>query len=145
MTMFFILVAIQGVLLLYHDPTPEHTQIWDFVTDMSQWSSTAFILTFLGIAAGIGLVGVAASTIFGFKTDFLILAGAVGGIMTMGVVMTNLAKVIQSDLIAYVFTTCSTAAPTACAPVNLILALTIGPFALFFIWTVIEWWRGKDY
>ena len=32
-----------------------------------------------------------------------------------------------------------------CPPVTFLLAITLGPIALFYVWTIIEWWRGKDF
>ena len=143
--MFLILIAIQACLLVYADQTPVNTNIWDFVSNMSRWSTIDFVLALFGIAAGIGLIGVAAGTVFGFKTDFLIFAPAVAGFITMGVVFTNLARVMTDELIGRIFTTCDVNQLSACMPVVLIIAVTIGPVAFYYVWTVIEWWRGKDY
>ena len=145
MTMFLILIAIQACLIIYTDQTPENTMIWQFVTGMNTWGTLGFILALLGIAAGIGLVGIAAASTFGFKTDFLIFAPAIAGLISMGIVFTNLAKALQDDLISRIFTTCDIANPLLCTPVTFIVAITIGPVALFYVWTIIEWWRGKDY
>jgi hypothetical protein len=142
--MFMVLIAIQACLIIYHDPTPENTPIWAFVNSLNQWNTIGFILGIAAIAAGIGLVGITAASVFGFKTDFLIFAPAMFGFITMGIVFTNLAKVIQSDLIGYIFTTCDINHPINCAPVNLCL-VPLGIVALYYVWTVVEWWRGKDY
>lgn len=144
-TMFLILIAIQACLIVYTDQTPINTDIWSFVTDMTRWGTLNFVLAIVGIAAGIGLVGVIAASTFGFKTDFLIFAPAIAGFISMGVIFTNLARVFQDELISRIFTTCDLASPLLCAPVNLIIAITLGPIALYYVWTVIEWWRGKDY
>jgi hypothetical protein len=145
MTMFLVLIAIQACLIIYTDQTPENTLIWQFVTGLNTWGTLGFILALLGIAGGIGLVGIAAASTFGFKTDFLIFAPAIAGLISMGLVFTNLAKALQDDLIGRIFTTCDIANPILCTPVTFIIAITIGPVALYYVWTIIEWWRGKDY
>ena len=161
-TMFFILIAIQACLLVYgghcNNLTPgldgifgtdddicsdAGTNIWEFIMNIDNWNSLTFILTLVGIAAGIGLVGVAAGAVFGFKTDFLLLAGAIGGIISMGVIFVNLANTIRDELIARIFTGCTLTG--SCSPANFIVAIIVGPFALYYVWTVIEWWRGKDF
>lgn len=161
-TLFFILIALQACLLFYGGHCNNLSagldgiygtdddvcndvgnNIWEFVTNIDNWNSLTFILAFFGIAAGIGLVGVAAGTVFGFKTDFLLLAMAIPGMITMGVIFVNLANTIRDDLISQVFTGCSLA--SSCSPANFIVAITVGPLALYYVWTIVEWWRGKDF
>lgn len=143
MTMFLILIAIQAGLVLYADQTPENTVLWSFIMGTNQWNTLPFVLGVIGIAVGIGLVGVGIG--LGFKTDFLIFAPAIAGFISVGIIFSNLAKALQDDLIARIFTTCDIANPILCTPVTFIIALTVGPVALFYVWTIIEWWRGKDY
>ena len=145
--MFFILIAIQACLLIYYSPedvADPGSSIWEFIMNIDNWNSLSFILAMVGIAAGIGLVGVAASAMFAFKTDFLIFAAAIPGFMSMGVIFVNLANAFRNFLTNTIFTDCL-AGVGNCAPVNTIVALTIGPFAFYYVWTIIEWWRGKDY
>lgn len=141
-TLFMILIALQAAMILYADQTPQSTSLWDFVTNIDNWNSTTFVLTLIGIAAGIGLAGIAASAVFGFKTDFLILAPAIAGLISMGVIFVNLANIIHDELVARVFTSCQ--ATVTCAPVTFILAVTVGPMALYYVWSVVSWWRGSD-
>ena len=28
---------------------------------------------------------------------------------------------------------------------NLAVSLLVGPLAFYYVWTIVEWWRGKDY
>ena len=144
--MFLVLVAIQACLILYAAPmtTTGGGSIWTFMTNIESWSSLSFLLGLIGIAGGIGLLGIAAGTAFGFKTDFLIFAGAIAGFISMGSIFVNLANVLRDDLISRVFVgaECTLA---SCPPVTFIVAITIAPIAFFYAWTVIEWWRGKDY
>lgn len=150
--MFLVLIAIQVVLVVYAGQTPEDSDIWKFVTNMQSWGTLTFILALVGIAGGIGLVGIAAATTFGFKTDFLIFAPAIAGFITMGVVLTNLGRVI-GDEIRNRFFSCVGLAGTELATctisqntmVTLAWAVSVGPLALYYVWTIVEWWRGKDY
>ena len=150
-TMFLILIALQACLLIYVAPgEAENTNLWTFVTNIDNWNSLTFILTLVAIAAGIGLVGVAAGSVFGFRTDFLLLAPAIGGIISMGVVFVNLGNVIRNELFSNIFSVsaggdCAIDAIATCTPVTYLVAIIIGPMALYYVWTVIEWWRGKDY
>ena len=144
--MFLILIAVQACLILYAAPmsTTGGGSLWQFVTNIESWSSLSFLLGLIGIAGGIGLLGIAAGTAFGFKTDFLIFAGAIAGFISMGSIFVNLANVLRDDLISRIFVgpTCTLA---SCPPATFIVAITIAPIAFFYAWTVIEWWRGKDY
>jgi hypothetical protein len=171
---FLVLIALQASMLIYAAPTSmtDHcgnvplaanyvtsdtceaaggtwyaysNSLWNFVTNLDNWNSLAFILGLVGIAAGIGLIGVTAASIFGFKTDFLIFAGAIGGFISLGgLVFINLGNMIKNELISKIFTDC-TPGVLSCTPVVYILAVTLGPFALYYVWTVIEYWRGKDF
>jgi len=147
MNMFVVLIAIQICLLMYTKQTPENNVIWLFVTTLSAWGTGGLILGIVGIASGIGLVGVAAASQFGFKTDFLIFAPAIAGFISCGTVLTNLASVMRDDLISSVFPACSIAAPlsVACGPVNIVLAVFPGILALYYVITILSWWRGQDY
>lgn len=143
-TMFMILIAIQAALLLYHDQTPQNTDIWTFVTNLDNWNSLKFITTLATIAAILAGVGIAGSTFFGFKVDSVLFAGAIGGLISMGVIFVNLANVLRNELISRFFYVAGCSLGNPCPPVTWIIAITIGPFALYYVWAVVEWWRGKD-
>jgi len=142
-SMFLLLVGIQAVLLLFAAQTPANTNIWSMVSNPTNWNSVPFILTIAGVAGTLSLVGIAVGSAFGFKTDFIIFAASVPGLLSMGVVFVNLYNVVRTDLIARLFTSCLTA--LSCPPVDFILAITVGTLAFFYAWTVVEWWRGKDF
>lgn len=144
--MFVILIAIQAVLLIYADQTPQNTDLWTFVMGFSlaNWGSIQWILTLGAIASAIFFSGISGGNVFGFKTDFIIMAPAIVGLISIGVVFTNLAGVIRNFLVNSVFTTCIPA-PMACTPANFLIAITLGPVAFYYVWTVAEWWRGKDF
>jgi hypothetical protein len=140
-TMFFILVAIQAVMILYVDPSEYNTiPIWDFLTNADNWHSTQFIMDLVAISLGIGLLGIAAGTVFGFKTDFLIFAGAIAGFIYMGIVFTDLSSFLRSELISMFYS--STCTLASCPMITWIIAVTIGPVAFYYVWTIVGWWRG---
>ena len=144
-TMFFLLIAIQACLLIYHNPTAEATTIWDFIVGMDQWNSMWFIVTLIGITALVGGIGIAATSLLGVKTDFLIFACAIPGFISMGLIFMNLARVVENELRGRIFYDSCTAGPLGCPPVTLAVGLTIGLIAFYYVWTIIEWWRAKDY
>lgn len=140
-TMFLVLIAIQACLIIYADPSSLTTDLWTFLINMDNWNNITFIIGLVAIASAIGLTGIVAGTMFGFKTDFLIMAPAIAGLISMGAVFVQLGSSIKSELAARVFPACG----AVCLPANFIIAITLGPVALYYAWTVIEWWRGKDY
>ena len=141
--MFLILIVIQASLLIYQAGDTEETDIWKFVWNFNNWSSLTFILSLVGIAAGIGIIGISAGSSFKFVTDFIVMGPAIAGLLSIGVVFTNLGKAMYNELVNRIFTECILT--TSCTPATFIIAITLGPLALYYVWTVIEWWRGKDY
>ena len=140
-TMFFILLAIQAVMFIYVDPSEYNTiPIWDFVMNSDLWHSSQFIMDLVAISIGIGLLGIAAGVVFGFKTDFLIFAGAIAGFIYMGIVFTDLAAFMRSELMSYMYS--STCTLASCPLVNWIIAIFLGPIAFYYVWTIVGWWRG---
>jgi len=138
-SMFLVLIAIQAVLIIFVGQEAVNTDIWNFITNMSEWGTLDFILAIVGLT-GIGLVGVAAASAFGFKSDFIILAAAIPGLISIGAVFTNLATFVYSQVNGLFFPTCA----DPCFKTTFLVAMTIGPIALYYVWTVLEWWRGKD-
>ena len=164
--MFFVLIAIQAMLIIYANQDPAGAglggDIWTFIMNLDRWGSRTFVLALVGIAAGIGLIGIIAANTFGFKTDFLIFAPAVFGFITLGVVFTNLAVFLKKEIIAMalkcdpgltgttivegVVTNNLTYCLDSQAYLsNFIVGIIIGPLAFYYVWTIVEWWRGKDY
>lgn len=142
-TMFMILIALQAAMMLYANGTTSDTDLWTFVWNIDQWGSLAFIVSLGAIAAAIGLTGISSGSVFGFKTDFLVMAPAIAGLISIGVVFTNLGNMIRDELVARVFTACADPS-VSCTPATYIVAIIVGPLALYYAWTVVEWWRGKD-
>lgn len=138
-TMFILIIVVQAVLTLYIGQDATTSQLWTFVTNPTNWNNLDFILGIIGIAGAMGLAGIAIGSQFGFKTDFIIFALAIAGLISIGVIFRDLYNVLNGDL-ASVF--CS--GNPNCAPATWITAIVIGPVAFYYVWTVLEWWRGKD-
>ena len=152
--MFLILVALQACLILYASPsidgTPVHqTDLWLFMVSLDMWSSIGFIVTLGSIAAAITFVGISSGGTFRFLTDVILFSPVIIGLIGLGVVFTNLANLVADELTTRLFPECMSdafiASGFSCNPVIFLVAITIGPIAFFYVWTVIEWWRGKDY
>jgi hypothetical protein len=146
-TMFLVLIAIQVVLLIYVTPTAEDTSLWNFIMNINNWNSLPFVLSFVGIAGGLITAGIVAGWALGFKTDFIIFAPAIAGFITIGVIFNNLANFLRAEIIPmffpdYVIEGVIIGTPT---PVTLIIGLVVGIPALYYVWTIVEWWRNKDY
>lgn len=144
---FLVLIAIQACLLIYQNPCkdeggvqvcPADSSLWGFMNNPSQWADTQFILLFLGVASGITIVGLVAGSTFGFKTDFLVFAVIIGTLFSWGAITAQLYSVFNNAIAGWLF-------GETCAASRMITLIVIGPFALYYIWTVLEWWRGRDY
>jgi len=148
-TMFLVLIAVQACLVLYIGESNEvagSNAIWDLIMNVNNWGNLNFLASLVGVAMGIGLVGIAAASVFGFKTDFLLFGSMITGLIALGSVFISLFNTVRSNLISMIFDSagCTLADTTSCFEANLVSALIVGPVALYYIWTVIEWWRGKD-
>jgi len=138
-TMFIILIALQASMLIYHTSEAAPTSIWQFVVNPTMWAGTDWIIAFAGVATLLGAIGIVGGTVFGIKTDTVIFAPLVFGLMTMGAIFVKLYDLIQSELVARVF-----GGGLGLVPSMFISGIIVGPWALYYVWSVIEWWRGKD-
>ena len=137
-----ILIAIEFVLLLYTQGPENHTDIWNFITKFDQWNWSSIIVSLGALGASVALAGISSGGTFRFVTDFLTLGSAIVGLASVGVVFTQLMGFFRQELMNRFFTTCTTVA--SCAPATYLTAIIIGPFALYYVWTVFDWWRNKD-
>lgn len=142
-TMFVVLLGLQAAMLLYAGGTDYSNDIWTFVTSLDNWGSTTFLISLGAIAAAIGLTGITSGSIFGFKTDFLIMGPAIAGLISIGAVFVQFGNILRDELVSKF--ACVESSVAACPSANFIVAVLIGPLAFYYAWTVIEWWRGKDY
>ena len=139
--MFMILIAIQFCLILYMDQPANNTQLWKFVTGVNNWGTTDLIVLFSTLAGGLLLAGIASGGTFRFVIDFTVVSQAIAMLFGFGVVFMNLESVVRKEFVSRFFPGCPI---NTCTPAILLSAIIIGPFALYYLWSVIEWWRGKD-
>lgn len=144
-TMILILIALQAVMILYAGPSyGEEVTVWNFVTNMDNWNSLEFMVGLLALVTLVGAIGIAVGSIFMSKSNFVFLASTIPGFLSLGVVFINLGNMIRDELIAIIGEANPACTLASCGIVNFIIAVTIGPLALYYVWTVVEWWLGKD-
>lgn len=155
-TMLVFLIALQICLLIFQDPSQGNnitmgnsgSLVWDFVTNITNWNGTGFILLFLGVASLALVSGIIAGTTFGFKTDFLLFAGQVAAFISFGGIMVQLANVINNLVYGILYDPAICNAGTACSNIHqitvFITASLIGAIAIMYILSVIDWWRRAE-
>lgn len=119
--------------------------LWGFVTNIEDWDSGQFIIGFVTIAVTLMAAGIIAGAVFGFKTDFIMFAALIGGLVSIGSVFIQLANIFRSDISTMFTDTARGIYCNNCGVANLMTALIIGPFAFYYFWMVISWWRGQDF
>jgi hypothetical protein len=140
---FLTLIGIQIALCLYLGIDSPATAMWDLITHPFKFSSTDWILSSLAIVATVGWVtAITVGQVFGFKTDFIIFAPAIPGLLSVLLIAEQLWTALEGKLYPLF---CNTAnVSITCPTVQWILWLTISPLIFYYAWTVLEWWRGKD-
>jgi len=142
LSMMLLLVAIQFVLLLYVNPTAEDTDLWTAVSNPTNWGSKEFLLAIIGISAGAAAVAAIVTSAIGVKSDLLIFAGAVVGFLSIGVILRTLGVWMQAQLTT-IF--CGDVFAGTCSPANFVTWGSVGVIGFYYIFTVVEWWRLKDF
>jgi hypothetical protein len=140
MLIFLIAVALALVIYIGPDATNyplRNNVLFLFITNSTGWSSTQILTDLIGVAATVGLAGIIAGSVFGFKTDFLLLSTMVGGLLLIGSILISLNVVFTSQM-ASIFG-CTDL--TTCDPANWVTWIVIAPIAFLYVWTVLEWWR----
>ena len=124
----------------------ESNSLWTFLIQTDKWNSTFFIILMVGMSLTILIPALfIGGATFRFITDFMVFAPAVGFLIAIGVVFMNLAAFIRSEILARILPTwCMTPGGGLCPTGVYILAVFVAPFAFYYMWTVIEWWRGRD-
>jgi hypothetical protein len=140
LTMFIVLIVIQFCLIIYANQQAESTQLWEFVTGFNNWDKTSLYVAIGTLAGTLLLAGIASGGSFRFVTDFIVAAPAIAMLMSFGVVFINLEALLRKEIIARFFVGCS----PNCPPAILLTGIMLGWLALYYLWSVLEWWRGKD-
>jgi len=148
------LVAVQAVLILFEGQTPANTTLWQIVTQPQNWNSLTFILVIAGISATVAAAGVAIGTVFGIKTDFMVFSSMIPGLLSLCVPIINLTGVIgkyASNFFCgtpvYVLGVPVSATAvnwTACPGAAWIVIISGGILGVYYIFTVLDWWRSRD-
>lgn len=141
MIMLIIMIVIQFCLILYGGGDTTGNTLWEIAVNPQNWNNATFITGIVALAGSLALAGIFAGQTFGFITDFIVFSSAVYGLLAMGAVFfVNFASKINGDL--FTFFQCIPGA--ACDPATAITAVTVGTFAVIYIFVVLEWWRGRD-
>ena len=138
------LIALQLTLLVMDSSAASQTGLWKFATNPTEWKTQDFIKDWLGITAALTSIGIIVGVVIGIKTDFMILAAAIPGLVGLAAPpMINLSNVVgrgvgglACDLEGLVW--------IGCQPAVLVVGLLVGTMAVYFVFTLIEWWRGRD-
>ena len=168
-TFFMVILAIQFTMLILINPSDNintnvqcswnangtttcaqfetnnsGNMLWIFATNTSYWNNAEFILTIVGIAGTLGLVGITAGSAFGFKTDFLIFGIAILGFLSLGSILIELGSLLTTTFSDWLTDKSINIVCDGCYQANILTGACLGVFALYYVWTVVEWWRGKD-
>ena len=140
MNLFMIMIAIELSMMLYASTTPSYNPLWQVLVSPS-WNSLLILVTAGSIAVGLGWgAAVVMGSVFGLKTDFMVFAVMIPGIFTWGTLIYDFRKLLYAEFAPKFM--CKAGA--LCIPADVIAILTGGILALWFIFGVIDWWRGRD-
>lgn len=114
--------------------------LYRFITNSNQWSGSNLWDSILGISLAVAGTGIVAGVMLGFVTDFMMFAVAIFGLMSIGFIFIQFQQLFRSELFA--FFACTSA--ETCKAADWITWVIVAPIAFLYIWTVVEWWRGKD-
>ncbi len=141
-----ILGAIQLTLLLFAAPgAGDAVTFWNLWSNPTNWGTTQFIIALVGLAGLTGAVTILIGSMLGFKTDFLVFAPAVAALLGFVAIIVQL----HSTFVAQMYTTvCQdtfvAGVSEACPTLNWILWAAVSPLVIYYVMTVIEFWRGRD-
>lgn len=142
------LIALQATLLIFEGSTPEDTSLWALATHPGEWNSLSVIVTIVGVAAALGAAAIIIGAVLGIKTDFMIFAVMIAALISFGAVIVNFGGVIGkyacSMFCEIPDLDVAGATWATCPPAVWIVAITAGALGAYYIFTVLDWWRGKD-
>ena len=146
------LIVLQAVLTLFEGMTPANTSLWQVATNPQNWNNLTFILVITGISLGVLGTGAFLGAVFGLKTDFMVFSSMVPGFLSLFVPIMNFAMVIGKYM-ANIF--CSSPIFSGGVPIpanwNWVICpgafwmviITGGIMGVYYIFTVLDWWRGR--
>jgi len=139
--LILLMIAIQATLFLFAGSDPVSTAIWQVATNPFDWTGLSFFGTFIIIASGVGVTGLVIGGVIGIKTDFMLFAALVAGLITLGAPIISLAATLQAHA-SSMFCPGIDPAVLVCPLATIFTALTTGSLAIYYVMTVIAWWRG---
>lgn len=111
--------------------------IWDFAADPTGWSSTKFLLAFLGIVGAAGFIGVGAYIIT--KSDLAILFSIFVVFLSFGgMVMASLYNVFNRDPAMWGCTS------VPCATSIFFWVITGGALSIWYVLACYDAWTGRS-
>lgn len=139
--LILLMIAIQVCLFLFAGTDPLSTAIWQAATNPFSWATLSFFGSIVFIASGLGFFGAWVGTLVGIKTDFMVFAVLITGLISLGYPIVGLAGVLQAHS-AGVFCP-GIADPLSCPMAIVITAITTGALTIYYMLTVVAWWRGR--
>jgi hypothetical protein len=111
-----------------------HTALFGFIQNPTDWSNTIFILLFGSVLSGIILAGAfVGSLIFG-KTDLMVFATVTTTLLTFCIPITSLWQLIYEEIGLW-----------GSNAVGIYMAsLITAPLLILAVFTIINWWRGNS-
>ena len=144
MSLMIFLVALQAILILFEGMSPAATAIWTAATNPFDWASLVLIIEIAGISLTLWGAALMIGSVLGIKTDFMIFAALISSLLTFGVVISDFAGVI-GKYISGIFCAGVLASDWASCPAAVwLVTITIGILGIYYIFSVLEWWRGSD-
>jgi len=144
LSLMIFLVALQAILILFEGTTPNATAIWTMARDPFSWYSATIIAEIVAIAVGLGAAAIMLGNAIGIKTDFMIFAVLISSLMTFGAIISDFAGVIGKDL-SGIFCAGTLATDWASCPAAVwLVTITVGMLGLYYVFTVLEWWKNSD-
>jgi len=142
-SMAIFLIVLQAMLILFMGQAPANTPLWEIAVNPHLWNSMAFIGAITGLALGIGGAVVFLGSVAGLKTDFMVFSALIAGFISLAVPIINLALVIGDAIFPVL---CPGVAGTwiNCGASTWVVVVVGGTLGIYYIFTVLDWWRGRD-
>lgn len=122
-------IAVQFVLIFTGASEIPGSSLWDIFINPAEWNK----LSLLSLMQDSMLIIGAGALIGGLiiKNDLMVFSGLSGVLFTFGISLYNLWQQIAKE-------------PSFGGAGETIASFIVGPLVFLYIFTVIEWWRGRD-
>jgi hypothetical protein len=126
------IIAVQLVLFLFFDVGFPLASVWQLFLDPTSWSTLSFSTMFSNVFSTLSVGAFVGGMIF--NSEILVFAGLAGTLYTFGQQLSNLWQQIAGNAFFGGVT----------AAGGFIASILCGALIVLYIFTVIEWWRGRD-